>query len=377
LRLLHLADLHLGWEPRYLSDEKRKIRRRERDRLLEKAVDFALSPQGNIQAVLIVGDLFEEYCPEEPLVKEVMEQLHRLTKAGLLVVTVPGNHDEITYRESVYRRHGEQWPGELVRNPGPALCVSKQINGVALHLYSLAYTGGLTRLLSQDALPRADAPGLHLGAFHGSLDWEGQPERSLPLSSAQLAAAGYDYIALGHYHRYSEKKVGSAKAVYPGAVEFKSFSDPGSGHFTVAEFRGENVEIEKVYPAHLRLHQFRELEISSFAGLQEIGESCRKFADPEAMLHLTLSGTPRFSFYEDQLAEALEKDFFHIEFRNAVHYFAEGFLESVAREPTIRGLFVRRLQESQKTAASAREEKVLELALLKGLAALEGSGFGE
>ena len=124
LRILHLADLHLGWEPAYLPGEKSNIRRRERDQLLEKTVDYALSPQNNIQAVLIVGDLFEHYRPEGTLVMQVMEQIARLTKAGLLVVTVPGNHDEITYRESVYRQYGDNWPGYLVRNPMPALSFS-------------------------------------------------------------------------------------------------------------------------------------------------------------------------------------------------------------------------------------------------------------
>jgi exonuclease SbcD len=377
LRLLHLADLHLGWVPGYLPEEKQKVRRWERDQLLEKAVDFALSPQGNIQAVLIVGDLFEDYCPEEPLVKHVMGQIHRLTKAGLLVVTVPGNHDEITYHDSVYRRYGEHWPGLLVRNPMPELLVSRQLNGTVLHIYSLAYTGGLTNLSALDTFPRTDVPGLHIGAFHGSLDWKGLPDRSLPLNSTQLAAAGYDYIALGHYHRYSEKKVGSAKAVYPGAVEFKSFSDPGSGCFTILEEKGGDLEIEKVPPAHLRHYQFHELEISSFTNLEEICETCRKLTDPEIMLHLTLSGTPRFSFQEEQLATALEADYFYIELQNKVHYFTDSFLENIAREPTVRGLFVRRLQEKQQAAATEREQKVLELALLKGLAALEGSGHGE
>lgn len=66
-----------------------------------------------------------------------------------------------------------------------------------------------------------------IGAFHGSLDWEGLGDRSLPLSSTKLADAGYKYIALGHYHRFSSKVVGNGLAVYPGAVEFKNFSDPG------------------------------------------------------------------------------------------------------------------------------------------------------
>ncbi|MGI5883072.1 MAG: DNA repair exonuclease [Dethiobacteria bacterium] len=371
LRFLHLADLHLGWEPSYLPEDKRKIRRRERDRLLEKAVDFALSPQNRIQAVLIVGDLFEHYSPEGALVTQAMDQLARLNQAGMMVVTIPGNHDEITYRNSVYREHGENWPGFLVRNPMPELSIAHEIGGTMVHIYSLAYTGGITRPGSIKSFPRSDASGLHIGAFHGSLDWEGLADRSLPLDSSLLAAAGYDYIALGHYHTYMEKRVGTGKAVYPGAAEFKSFSDPGSGFQVVVEYNGKEAKTENV-PMAVRKHRYEEINLSTLADPEELRQACLKFAGEEVMIHLTFSGTPRFSINAGALTGELESHFFHLEIVNDARYFAEDFLNSIADEPTVRGMYVRRIREKQGRASTEREQKVLQQALLKGLAALEG-----
>ena len=372
LRILHLADLHLGWNPAYLSEEKRKTRRRERDQLLEKAVDYALSPQNSIHAVLIVGDLFEHYCPDGALVSQVIDQIARLSKAGILVVTTPGNHDEITYRESVYRQHGDNWPGYLVRNPMPELSVSSEVNGTGVHIYSLAYTGGVTRPGSIASFPRKDASGIHIGAFHGSLNWEGLADRSLPLDSSLLASAGYDYVALGHYHRYMERKVGSGKAVYPGAVEFKSFNDPGNGSLTIVEYTGNDIKIETV-PIVVRQHQFQEMDLSDFANPEELRQACLQIADREVMTHITLSGTPCFPVNTEMLNVGLEPYYFHLEIENTAHFFAESFLDSIAQEPTVRGTYVRRIREKQKEASTEREQKVLEQALLKGLAALEGS----
>lgn len=371
MRLLHLADLHLGWGPPNLPGERQNERRRERDRLLEKAVDYALSPGGNIQVVLIVGDLFETYRPEDALVRQVTRELGRLTRAGVTVVTVPGNHDEMTYRDSVYRQYGEGWPGELVRDPMPALSVSQEVGGTGLHIYSLAYTGGLTRPAALGTFPRTRDPGLHIGAFHGSLDWAGPGDRSLPLSSSQLAPAGYHYIALGHYHRSSQRPVGRGTAVYPGAVEFKSFRDPGTGFFTVAEFTAGGVELENV-PAEVRRHQARELDISSLAGQDQLRAACRKLADPGLMLQLTLTGTPQFSFDLEALGEGLQRDFFYLELVNSAYYFSGSFLDTLAQEPTVRGYFLRRMREKQEKAATPEEERLLQQALLKGLAALEG-----
>ena len=114
IRLLHLADLHLGWESRTMPDDKSRILRKERDKILEKAVDFALHPGNEIDGVIIVGDLFEKYNPEEALIRETMRQMNRLVQNNKLCVTVPGNHDEITYHNSVYREQGKNWPGTLI-----------------------------------------------------------------------------------------------------------------------------------------------------------------------------------------------------------------------------------------------------------------------
>ena len=376
MRILHLADLHLGWEPRYLPEDKRQQRRQERDRLLEKTVDFALKPENETQVVLIVGDLFENYNPEEKLVRHVMDQLSRLTRAGLQVVTVPGNHDEITYRESVYRRYGDNWPGTLVRNPNPDLVATLEVNGSKLHIYSLAFTGGLTSISGLEEFPRNEEEGIHLAAFHGSLDWTDIADRSLPLDSSLLARAGYNFIALGHYHRHMEKQAGSAKTLYPGAIEFKTFRDRGTGclsHVELADnLKGSNVKIE-TYPVDVRENFSKKIDLSKYENPEDLHQACSEFADEEAMVQITLTGTPRFPVNHEALEDELAPYFFYLEVKNEANYFDESFLESIGSEPTVRGAYVRRMREKQKEAATEQEKNVLEQALLKGLAALEGS----
>ncbi|NLZ28114.1 MAG: DNA repair exonuclease, partial [Firmicutes bacterium] len=239
-----------------------------------------------------------------------------------------------------------------------------------VHVYALAYTGGLTNPSSIEKFPREDLPGLHIGAFHGSLDWE-VADRSLPLVSAQLAEADYDYIALGHIHRYTEKKVGKGMAVYPGAVEFKSFNDPGTGGLVVVGNSGSHVKIERA-ELDIRKHRIHGLDLSGVKGMDELIKTCQGYADPETMVQLTLKGTPTFALREEHLHEELEPDFFYLEIKNEVDYFSDVHLDSFAQEPTVRGDFVRRLRKKQEVAETERERQVLEQALLKGLAALQG-----
>ncbi|MDD5603374.1 MAG: DNA repair exonuclease [Eubacteriales bacterium] len=412
IRILHLADLHLGWDAKYLPDYKRKIRNAERDTLLRKAADAALDPQNSIDAVIIAGDLFEKYDPDENLERESIRQLQRIADAGKMLVTVPGNHDEITYKNSVYRNHSSDWPGELVTNPMPEHCFTRMVKGISVHIYSLAYTGGLTNPASIDAFPglagaaateagvaNSAAAGvsggtsaddgaagtaghvvqrhhIHIGVFHGSLDWEAQADRSLPLSSAKLAAAGYDYVALGHIHRFDVKSTGTgaAKLVYPGAPEFKSFSDPGTGSFVIAQLdeSGGEVRIEKI-PANVRAHEEVTLDISEtedYAGLKQL---CLEHAGREKILRIILEGTPRFGFDHERLRDELEQECFYIEIENETSYFSGHYVEMVSREATVRGIFVKRMKERIAAAEGEYERKVLEQALLRGLKALERS----
>ena len=123
----------------------------------------------------------------------------------------------------------------------------------------------------------------------------------------------------------------------------------------------------------VRKHLRQNIDLSTLGGPEELRQACRKYAGEEMMAHLTLTGTPQFFIDAGALAAELEPYFFHLEIINDAHYFAKDFLDNIAVEPTVRGTYVRRIREKQKNASTEREQKVLELALLKGLAALEGS----
>lgn len=86
-----------------------------RDSLLERAVDYACDPAHGIDLVILAGDLFETHQPDAALTGRVIAALERLP---MPLLTTPGNHDEITYAQSVYRR--ARWPGILVTRATPS-----------------------------------------------------------------------------------------------------------------------------------------------------------------------------------------------------------------------------------------------------------------
>ncbi|MGE5587394.1 MAG: metallophosphoesterase family protein [Clostridia bacterium] len=382
LRCLHLADLHLGWSPSSLPDEKAGARRQERDLLLKRAVDFALDPANGIDMVIIAGDLFESHKPDPAVAEEAVGQLERLVRAGVFLLTVPGNHDEITYHDSVFRRRGGSWPGVLVRNPMPEMVASESLKGVPVHVYSLAYTGGLTRVGELKTLPRASEPGINIGVFHCSLGW-GTTDRSLPIEPEALEAAGYDYVALGHIHKHDKVRLGGGGlAVYPGMVEAKGFDDPGTGELTVVDFTDTGagwVASVKTSRVPVRKHVSVEIDVSAVQSCDALADACRAEAgaDGDALVRIALRGVPPFAVDSDALARLLQQEYFFVEVVDDTSFFSAGVGRLHASEPTIRGHFVKRLLARLEQASDDRERKVLELALRKGLAAFDDEERGD
>jgi len=351
--------------------DKAEERRRRRDTLLQRAADLALDRRNGIDLVVIAGDLFETHRPDEALVAGVMAQLQRLEQGGVPVVTVPGNHDEITYPNSVYQNHRSDWPGLLVTNPNPSHVATLSVQGMPVHIYSLAYTGGITQTQPPiDRFPRVDEPGLHLAVFHGTLgDWGG--DRSLPLNPAALGQARYDYVALGHIHKPGEVRVGGGLAVYPGAVEGKGFDDPGTGQFTIARLEPGGVTLERI-PAGVQPMVVHEIDVSGMADPAQVTAAVAALADPAAVARVRLTGTAPDLLNTDAIQAQCAHQFFYLEVVAETDWLSPQRLDRWAEERTILGEFIRRMRRRLEAEQDPGERAVLEQALRRGVQAMLG-----
>ncbi|MDW7650037.1 MAG: DNA repair exonuclease [Bacillota bacterium] len=368
MRVLHLADLHLGWQPEFLHDKKEE-RARERDNLLTRAANFALDAKNEICAVIIAGDLFETHRPPKALVESVLGQLQRLDRAGIFLLTVPGNHDEITYHDSVYRSEGHRWPGVLADNPLPQEIARLELAGRTTAFYGLAYTGGVTRTSPPLAdFPKGEAH-RHIGILHGSLNWDAG-DRSLPIASDAVSRSGYDCLALGHIHGHSVRHLGKTVACYAGATEAKGFNDPGCGVFTILNLN-DGVRVETA-DAACRPCLTYDLELSEFDTLQEVAEAVKSWADPEAIVRVALKGQANFQADADALQEDYAHLFYHLQVESAGIYLDDSIIAGLSAEPTIRGYFVKKMKARLEAAKNEEEKEVLRRALFRGVAALQG-----
>src|SRR5690349_11934929 len=93
IKLLHLADLHIGMENYGRVDPVSGLHTRLNDYLarLDEAIDFGFAE--HIDLVLIAGDVYKSRMPNPTHQREFAKRIHRLRKAGLPVVILIGNHD--------------------------------------------------------------------------------------------------------------------------------------------------------------------------------------------------------------------------------------------------------------------------------------------
>jgi predicted phosphodiesterase len=376
-RLLHLADLHLGWTPRDVPNDVAHAIRRGRDALLGEAVNLALSER--VDLVVIAGDLFEHYRPEPALVAGVVRELQRLQAAGIALITVPGNHDELSYARSVYRVEAERWPGVLVTRPDPGPVASLELAGARVAVTALAYVGGVTPVREPlRSFPRAEGD-LALAIFHGTLvssaRQPGDPfagGRSLPIDRAALADAGFDYVALGHLHVPSRQRLGAVGlALYPGCVGGKGPRDPGSTAWTLVELGNGGVRVEE-RPAPVAPVWSRDLDVGAFDDPQALAAAIADLGGASSFARVRLVGALAFDLDVVRLRAEAAPYFRALAIEDATTSVAPALLDRLANQPTVRGAFVRQLVERLERAEDEDERALVTRALRHGLAALAG-----
>ena len=366
LRFLHLADLHLGWSPTRLEGAKRREHRARRDDVLRRAVDFALEER--LDLVVIAGDLFETHKPAEPLAHATLSELRRLTSAGVALVTTPGNHDEVTYADSVYHALKDEWPGVLVMNPTPEHVATFNLKGESVYIYSLAYTGGVTPAHEPLAdFPHTGEPGVHIAAFHGTLG--SGDARSLPLQRAALERAGYDYVALGHIHLPSVTTLGRTPVVYSGCNEGKGFDDPGVPYWTVVEVEGGRATPKQV-PCDVQPIRVLDLDMTALESPEEVEARVSAHAHADTMMRVRLTGSLHFDYDPDSLEARFASAFYHFEVRDESEALSDALLASWASQRTVLGTFVAQVQAQLGQTESEAERQHLNRTLRYGVRAL-------
>jgi len=223
MRIIHLADTHLGF--RQFSgkfDPERKLNQRECDvyDAWHRAIDIAVTRE--VDAVIHAGDLFDSSRPSPRAMAEALDGLARLRDAAIPVIAIAGNHSTPRFRSGgsvfeILERFGlhAAW-----REPQ-----TFRVADVAFH--AVPHEGDGAQMqediagLVPDPTAAANVLMLHAGLEAVPTSTYGEVN-AIELSQDVIAQAPFDYIAMGHLHRFQAPQI---NAIYPGSLERLDFAD--------------------------------------------------------------------------------------------------------------------------------------------------------
>jgi len=275
IRLLHIADIHIGMENYGRLDPDTGINGRVMDflRRLSDAVDYALDNE--IDVVIFAGDAYKTRSPNPTYQREFARRMKRLADNAIPVVLLVGNHDlpavaqratSITIfntldvpnmwlgeREQLLQitcRRGQ--PVQVATLPYPLrsrLLADVQHRGKSISEIDQILQQIMVQNiqgLAQEARQNPDVPAILTGHFSVQEASQGSERnimigRDVAVPRSVLADSAWDYVALGHIHKHQELNKGQQPPiVYSGSIERIDFGEEreSKGWVTVELERG-------------------------------------------------------------------------------------------------------------------------------------------
>ena len=353
MKLLHTSDIHLA-SPLTSKLPSSKVTSRRRElfssflRLTERAKMTGAS------GIIIAGDLFDS----ERIRKSELDSLFSviLSSPEISFFYLAGNHEKDAVTRSGLKADnlfifGEGW-------------TSFSFGDVIIH--------GRTETSADmfDTIP-TDKSRFNIAVLHGELKQRSAEGGVIGLGDA--AGRGIDYLALGHYHTYSERAIDKrGVAVYSGSPEGRGFDELGDMGYSEITVSGGEVTHRFVSLAKRKIHEI-PVDITGAMTTPDIE---RRIA--AAVSEIPTDDLVRSLFVGvRELELRCDKEYLKERFSNRFYYFEikdkSGLTvraEDYRYDKSLRGEFIRMVLSDESLSDSERE-KIIHC----GLSALSGEAF--
>jgi len=225
LRFIHTADLHLDSPFRGLAETSPSLRDTLQSATLgalDRVVDHTIKSKADF--LIIAGDLYDSKDRSLRALVSFRKQMERLAERHVPVFIVHGNHDPLNGWGS-----GFQLPPNVITFGGntdtePVIRRGREV----AHITGVSYTRErVTDNLSSSFKP-SDAAAYSIAVLHANVGHQSGHADYAPATVGDLAAAGFNYWALGHVHARSVLAQEPAMIVYPGNTQGRNVRETGA-----------------------------------------------------------------------------------------------------------------------------------------------------
>lgn len=375
IKILHTADLHLdnGFTASALPRDIIQERKKDLLEIFDKIIEVAKVEK--VDLLFIAGDLFEQRLVKLQTIQYVNYQLSTLENTRVFIL--PGNHDPY---HLVYYYKSFPWNFNITIFTPEYQKVHLKDIGVWIHGMGYGYQEEKRPLL--ETIQCEDTEEINILLLHGS-DVTNSPSKQskyLPFNEDDLYNSGFDYIALGHYHKFMIYKnaYGNPIAAYPGSPEPLGFDEKGMHGIILGEIsKGHN--IINVLPMAKRSYHQMEVNISDCAHIEEIKEKIIQKINPLSpeisLFHIVLKGD--FTWEKGLNIEFLKKQFYqlcyYIQIEDQIDPSYD--VDSLIHENTLVSAYILEIQRELREEKDEKRRKILKKALSMGIEALKGGGY--
>jgi DNA repair protein SbcD/Mre11 len=225
LRFIHTADLHVDSPFRGLAETSPGLRDTLQSATLgalNRVVDHTINSKADF--LIIAGDLYDSKDRSLRALVTFRKQMERLAERHVPVFIVHGNHDPLNGWGS-----GFQLPPNVITFGGhtdtePFIRRGREV----AHVTGVSYMRERVTDNLSLSFKVPDAAAYSIAVLHANVGHQSGHADYAPATVADLAAAGFNYWALGHVHTRAVLATDPAMIVYPGNTQGRNARETGA-----------------------------------------------------------------------------------------------------------------------------------------------------
>jgi DNA repair protein SbcD/Mre11 len=358
--LLHLSDVHLGARHEDLGPAAAAQRERQFG-AFKRAIDVAIERSADV--VLICGDLFDSNGQSKRSVERAVGELHRLTERAIRVVIIPGTHDCYDSR-SIYRAFDLAALARVPLGSDLLTVLTPDRPDIVIADLDIVVYGRVFPTKRAPSSPlagwttRGEARATwKVGMIHGARRIAGKVESDdVIFDDEEVAASDLDYLALGHWHSFSQGTAGRTTWAYSGAPEPVAVDQDGAGSVCLVRLDsgvgGRTVRVDRITVGRT-VFRTETVDVSTISSQEDLVRQLAQRADPDLVMHVRITGVARdgFELFTDEVERELASSFLHVRV-------VDGSASEVAPPPnlprdTVAGRFVADMEERVRSAEAS------------------------
>lgn len=352
MNFVHIADMHFDTPFTVLNqNDLGNQRRLDQRETFHKIIDYI--KQNEIDYFFICGDLYEHDYIKQTTIEYINNGFKEIPNTKVYIV--PGNHDP-KIKNSYYSKFN--W-NDNVHIFGSEI---EKISEEDVDIYGYGFDNFYMKNTKIKELKIENPNKINILLTHGSIDGGSDELREYnPMKEQELKQLGFDYIGLGHIHKPYFNKEQNQKVIYPGSTIALGFDELGSHGMIVGNI-DETKKIEIAFvPVDKKQFEEVTLQVDDILSKEELIEIIHsQNFDENRYYKIILMGKRNFEIQPTEILKQITiKNIIKMKDKTTLKL----DLEVLAKEESLRGIFIRNLLEKKTPENEEQILKAIEIGL--------------